>query len=359
MAMAIGTGKRLDVAGLEALVYAVAEAPTDEPETDALEWKGTLDLAGRKPRFQLARTLLGFGNRSVHQAQRTFEGFAYLLAGAAPGNLCGVALPDPAEVENALDAFIAPGHPHWTLHRVLAGDVAVAVIEVAAPRDGDRICCLRSAHENTPAGRIFVRRQGQTREATPDDVRALEDRYAARAIAIQEDTHTVAQQRLKLEQDRDARERVDRAHRIAPRLVSGRIGEAGFAHAMPDQLRGVIQNTGESAAILTETRLMLDAGGAYPGAAAPVYGPGTVTSEFGLPTRIDKGVHALLRYVHPALESLARYDRALTIELCFVDDDGRRWRELLVLRRQNTNARGERVWTIRDDESQRELVGAV
>src|SRR3954469_25552460 len=118
MALPIPTDRRFDAVGLEGLARAVAAAAPDEPETDALERKGALVLSSRKAGFDLARHLLGFGNRSVPQAQRQFDGYAYLLAGVASGDLCGITLPDPAELHNALDAFVGHGHPHWQLHRV-------------------------------------------------------------------------------------------------------------------------------------------------------------------------------------------------------------------------------------------------
>ena len=100
MALSVPTHRRLDQpANLEALVRAIAVASLDEPETDALEWKGALDLTNRKSRFDLSRHLLGFGNRTIQQAQHAFDGYAYRLAGVEPGNLCGVAIPDPADLE--------------------------------------------------------------------------------------------------------------------------------------------------------------------------------------------------------------------------------------------------------------------
>jgi hypothetical protein len=354
VALSVPTDRRLDADGLEALVRAIAAASADEPETDSLEWKGALELSGRKARFQLARTLLGFGNRSVHQAQRAFEGYAYLVAGVGPGNLCGVALPDPAEIENALDGFISHGHPNWRLHQATVDGITAAVIEVAPPQDGDRICCLHSTYESTPAGRIFVRRQGQTREATPDAIRALEERYAAKAIALQQETHAWTSQHLTLEQERDAREQTDRAERNAPRFAAGRIGD-GFVHAAPEEVRGIVRNVGGATGTITETRLLLDPRGAYPGAGVPVYGQGP-TGDFGMPVRIEQGVHVLLRYVHPNLQYLSQDNHVLTVELRIEDDAGFQWRQLLVSRRDGADRQGHHRWTVRQGESEWERV---
>ena len=50
---------------LVALVEAIRDAPTGEPETDTIEWKTDWDLSEAAVRFQTARHLLGFGNRTV------------------------------------------------------------------------------------------------------------------------------------------------------------------------------------------------------------------------------------------------------------------------------------------------------
>ena len=229
------------------------------------------------------------------------------------------------------------------------------VIEVAPPRDGDRICCLQTTYEGFAAGRVFVRRQGQTIEAPPAAIRALEERYAASAIALQQQAHTLAAEQVALQRQRDARDELDRAQREAPRFASGRIGD-GFAHVEPDQLQGIVRNVGGVAATILDTRLLLDPSGAYPGAAVPVYGQGPA-GEFGLPVRADKGVHVLLRYVNPNLHALAHIDGAVTIELHLESDAGLRWRQLLVLRRHGADQHGRRRWTVREAESEHELIG--
>jgi hypothetical protein len=347
MALPIPTDRRFDAVGLEVLVRAVAAATPDEPETDALEWKGALDLSSRKARFDLARHLLGFGNRSVPQSQRRFEGFAYLLAGVAPCDLCGITLPDPAELHNALDAFVAHGHPHWQLHRVTVDDTTVGVIEIAPPRDGDRICCLQDRYDNAHAGRIYVRRQGQTIEAGPGDIRALEDRHAAGATALQQEVHALAKAR-------DESDRIERAERDAPDFVSGRLSE-GFVYVPPSTADGVVRNRGATAATITDARLHTPTG-AYPGAAVALY-PSGADGAFSLPTRIDKGINALMRFVHPNLAGLEREENALLLELYFTDDAGLRWLQTIPLRRHNTDRQGRRLWTVREPESERQRLG--
>jgi hypothetical protein len=78
-------------------------------------------------RFETVRHVLGFGNRTVLAAQSTFEGCAYLLAGVEPGNLVGTKVVDPADLDNQLSDYIAPGQPRWSPHYVTVHGKSVMV----------------------------------------------------------------------------------------------------------------------------------------------------------------------------------------------------------------------------------------
>ncbi|HLB22115.1 MAG TPA: hypothetical protein VK605_08380, partial [Solirubrobacteraceae bacterium] len=177
MPLNVDSGRALRTPGeLRALVEAVRDAPASEPETDSVEWKGSWDLADAGHRFETGKHILGFGNRSVVAAARTFEGCAYLLAGVEPGKLVGTAILDPADIDNYLSKYVLPGQPRWHPSYVTVEGQQVLVITVEAPRDGDPICTLQRAYEGAEPGRIFIRRHGKTLEATPAEVRALEAR---------------------------------------------------------------------------------------------------------------------------------------------------------------------------------------
>jgi len=175
-------------AELIALVEAIRDAPTSEPETDALEWKCGLDLGStQRARFQVAKHVLGFGNRSQASALRSFDGCAYLLLGVEPGRLEGCPAWDPANLDGWIGRYVSPGFPRWHPEylRVDGADVLVCVVE--PPRPGDAICTLQRAFEGFAAGRIFVRRGGRTDEADPAAVRALEARLRAVAPELRVD----------------------------------------------------------------------------------------------------------------------------------------------------------------------------
>jgi hypothetical protein len=363
MALSLSTTRRLDGPGdLEALVRAVAAASPDEPETDALEWKGGLDLDARKPRYDLSRHVLGFGNRSVRLARASFEGYAYLLAGVTAGEIIGVDIPDPAELGNALASFVAPGQPAWKLHRVEVEDRTIAVIEVEAPADGDRICTLQDSSFDGRAGRVFVRRHGQTEEASPAEIRMLEDRHAATAIEaarraneLHERQALAAEERVALDRARDARDLEDRAERERPNFVMSR-RQSLFSYVSPETVKGMVRNAGGTAATITDLRLHIP-GAAVPGSAVPVYGPG-VTGDFTPPARIEQGGEGMLRFVNGALQGLSNHQGTLTVEIWFSSDAGLHWLQKLTLRLRGTDhASGRRQWAVRDHETETSRAG--
>jgi hypothetical protein len=324
--------RRLDREGFGSLIRAVADAHPDEPESDALEWKRTLDLSGSQHRFELARHILGMGNRAPRAASAVFGGYAYILIGVEPGRLDGVTVPDPAELSQALGAYIRPGRPAWRLELVVVEDVALAVIEVEAPRLGDRICTLSKGHDRMMAGRVFTRRQGQTVEASPDEIRMLEERFAAPALEADRKRLELDEQRFALERARDERERIDRAVRDAPRFAGSPRGN-GFSRRSPDRIEGLVRNVGVSAAQVESVRLHKEHGGAVPGSLVPVYG--SPPTEVPAPTaRIDAGADAQLSFRHGTLAELGSQN--LTVEVNFEDDAGLHWRVTLPLRRRGS-----------------------
>lgn len=159
-----------------ALGEAIRDAPTDEPETDYVEWKGAWDLTKTENLFHTARHILAFGNRSVVSAEAQFEGCAYFVAGVEPGAVHGSTVLDPAELDDRLSKYVLPGQPRWSPHYVTLAEGTILVIAIEAPREGDPIFTLQREYGKYAAGRIFVRRHGKSEEARPADVRALEAR---------------------------------------------------------------------------------------------------------------------------------------------------------------------------------------
>jgi hypothetical protein len=178
MALALDTGRTLRTRGeLTALVEAIRDADPGEHETDWLEWKRELDLgkdAGHT--FAVARHILGFGNRDPVPAALHCEGAAYLVVGAEPGAVRPVPDWDPADLDNWIGRYVAPGSPRWRADRVDVDGGQVLVFTVEAPSSGDPICTLRRGSDRDPPGRIVVRRGGKTVEASPSEIGHLEAR---------------------------------------------------------------------------------------------------------------------------------------------------------------------------------------
>ena len=87
------------------------------------------------------------------------------------------------------------------------------VVVVEPPQPGHRIFTLRrefsSGSKTYRAGTVFVRQHGKTEIAGPDDIRALEDRYAA--PGRQAGLH--AREMLEIEKARHAAEEIERRRR--------------------------------------------------------------------------------------------------------------------------------------------------
>ncbi|WP_280498882.1 AlbA family DNA-binding domain-containing protein [Nocardia farcinica] len=166
---------------LEQLIRAVYAAdPTDE--TRAVEWKIGFDtITSNEASFTIAKTILGFGNRPVEVAKNDFEGVGYLLVGVEPGSLRGQAVPDSAELLNAVRRYAGNGIPIWDPRTVDVDGRTILVITVEAPRPGDRMALLRKAFQPAKGGMfsegtIFVRQPGATERATREDLEMLQDR---------------------------------------------------------------------------------------------------------------------------------------------------------------------------------------
>src|SRR6516165_3039834 len=87
---------------LLALVDAIYNSPMGIQETNWLEWKIGLDLGTAAGRFAVAKTILGFANRSVAQARSVCEGFAYMVVGVEPGAAAGVTIIDNATLGQSI-----------------------------------------------------------------------------------------------------------------------------------------------------------------------------------------------------------------------------------------------------------------
>jgi hypothetical protein len=174
------------------LVEAVFQASAAD-ESDWLEWKTDLDLGRAAGRIQVARSILGFANRNPRAAERTCEGLGYFVLGVEPGNVCGTALVDPADLDTGISPYLGGADgPAWSPHWVSHAGVHVLVVVIEPPSDGDEIATLRREGPGYRRGAIFVRKHGKTDLADDADIQMLQDRLRASAASTPELEVTVA-----------------------------------------------------------------------------------------------------------------------------------------------------------------------
>lgn len=146
-------------------------------EAEWIEWKSGLDLSTKTGCFPIARTILGMANRLPASAALVCEGLGYIVVGAEPGNLLGVASVDPADLDQILEPWLGGVEgPKYALTYVLVDGKKVLVVVVEAPKNGDPIFTLRKEFDGRRDGEIFVRKAGRTDLANSADLKALTER---------------------------------------------------------------------------------------------------------------------------------------------------------------------------------------
>jgi Putative DNA-binding domain len=166
------------------LVEAVRDAAPHEQETNALEWKGSLDLSSKRDQTKIVKAVLSFANRQPDEASRAFGGCAYLLVGVEPGALAGIQPIDAAKLESSLVSYIG-SDVQWRPDYVDVDGRSVLVVAVEPPQWGGPAHPVRKsfsdgAGELLSDGDIFVRHHASSDPAKATDIDAL-SRRAARA----------------------------------------------------------------------------------------------------------------------------------------------------------------------------------
>jgi len=163
-------------AALRQLVEAVVAAD-EHDEADWIEWKGTLDLTAKEGCFHVARAVLGLANRLPERAAPTCEGLGYVIVGAEPGTLHGLATVDPARLDQVIEHYLGGADgPAFTPAYVAIDGKTVLVVTIEAPMPGDPIRTLRRQLDKYLDGTIFVRKHGRTVIADAADIDALQRR---------------------------------------------------------------------------------------------------------------------------------------------------------------------------------------
>lgn len=164
----------LGVKAASALVAAVA-ASDDRVERHYLEVKSDLDLSQKNDIAKIAKFILGSANRLPSVASAAFEGYGVMVIGVAPGDARGVPPVEVLELDKIISQYLGASGPRWDVVRVpvAASTSEVLVIVVDPPEDGQDPFLCRKQGENLSNGRVYVRADGETREAKAEELDLL------------------------------------------------------------------------------------------------------------------------------------------------------------------------------------------
>lgn len=168
------------VLAAQRLVTAVAEHG-DLAERHFLELKSTLDLSTKKDKEKIAKFILGAANRMPETAAAAFEGYAAMVIGVSVGSIAGIPPVEMMEISKIVQQYVGAAGPRWDVVWVpIQGSRnQVLVVLVDPPMAGQGPFPCRSSGDSLTNGRIYIRADGETREANADEVDLLIQRGSA------------------------------------------------------------------------------------------------------------------------------------------------------------------------------------
>lgn len=168
------------VLAAQALVAAVSQLG-DLAEWHYLELKSTLDLSQKKDKEKIAKFILGAANRMPDVAQSAFEGMAVMIVGVAKGRIEGIPPVEMMDISKVVQKFLGANGPRWDVLWVpIEGSTnQVLVVLVDPPVVGQGPFSCRAHGESLTDGRVYIRADGETREATSGELDLLLERGRA------------------------------------------------------------------------------------------------------------------------------------------------------------------------------------
>ncbi|CRK52015.1 conserved hypothetical protein [Rhodococcus sp. RD6.2] len=162
------------------LIDALSELD-DRAERHFLELKSQIDLSSTGGGAKVAKFILGAANRDPEQASKRLAGHALMVLGVSQGSVSGLPFFEAKDLEDIVKKYIGDDGPRWDFERVRVDqDRDIIVIKVDPPRPGDPVyTCYKDGPENLKNGGIYIRLDGQTREARGGEVRTLLKRAAS------------------------------------------------------------------------------------------------------------------------------------------------------------------------------------
>ncbi|WP_260273325.1 hypothetical protein [Propionibacterium freudenreichii] len=151
-----------------------------------LELKSTLDLSTKKDKEKIAKFILGVlgaTNWMPDVAAGAFEGYALMIIDVAKDAITGIPPVEMMELSKVIQQYVGAAGLRWDIIWVpIEGSRnQVLMILVDPPKAGQGPFPCRASGESLTNGRIYVRADGATREATADEVDLLVQRgYSSR-----------------------------------------------------------------------------------------------------------------------------------------------------------------------------------
>lgn len=165
----------------ELVRYAVAS--DDRVERYFLEVKSDVDLNSNTGRAKVAKFILGAANRDPTRAAARFGGHAVMLLGIGAGEAMGINPFEAMDLARYVGRIIGANGPAWDFERIPAAEGRDVIAVHVEPPTGDVWTCRADA-DGLRNGAIYVRADGETREATGDELRVMLDRMKSKAPDI-------------------------------------------------------------------------------------------------------------------------------------------------------------------------------
>lgn len=158
------------VLAAQRLIEAVAQQG-DLAERHYLEIKSTLDLSTKSGKEKIAKFILGASNRMPDVAATAFEGYGVMIIGVAQGAITGILPVEMLEISRVIQKYVGAAGPRWDIFWVPidGSDNQVLVVLVDPPIFGQGPFACRTNGESLTDGRIYIRADGETREANSEE----------------------------------------------------------------------------------------------------------------------------------------------------------------------------------------------
>lgn len=148
------------------------------------EIKSDVDLNRKEGRAKVAKFVLGAANRDPEQAAPRFDGRALMFLGLGHGTTPGIAGFEALELQGYVRKFTGTPGPGWDFERIDVGDDTAVIVLIVGPPDPTHQpwACMSEGPEKLYNGRIYIRGDGNTREANGDEINAMLERRKVAAM---------------------------------------------------------------------------------------------------------------------------------------------------------------------------------